>query len=197
MKTTSRTTLYVRNMVCPRCIRVVREELTRLGLDLLDVRLGEVLVAGPKERIPIDSVKRVLGENGFELIENKNAKTIERIKHAVLELVRLDANGKQGRVRNSAFIAQRLDGDYHALSSLFSAVENITLERYIILQRIERVKELLKYGELTLSEIAYLLGYSSAQHLSAQFRQVTGMTPTTFKRRNTNTRKPIDSIGKR
>lgn len=197
MKPAQRTILFIKNMVCPRCIRVVREELTRLGLDVIDVRLGEVLVAGPAASLPLESIRYVLDENGFELIEDRNARTIERIKHAVLELVRLDMNTMKQRVKNSAFIAERVGVDYHALSSLFSSVENITLERYIILQRIERVKELLKYGELTLSEIAFSLGYSSAQHLSAQFRQVTGMTPTAFKQNTTPARTPIDRIGPR
>src|SRR3990170_845336 len=155
------TTLYIKNMVCPRCVKVVREEFTRLGLDVRSVVLGEVVVGGAVESLPADKIRRVLEENGFELIEDKRVKTIEKIKHAVLKLVQNDYEKNPIRLKDSEFIAKEVGVEYHSLSTLFSSVEGVTIEHFIILQRIERAKELLRYGEWTLSEIAYMLGYKS------------------------------------
>jgi AraC-like DNA-binding protein len=191
----ARTTLYIKNMVCPRCIKVVREELTKLGLDVRNVVLGEVEVSGDLQDLPLEAIRRVLEENGFELIQDKRSKTIERIKHAVLKLVQNDYEKNPIRVKDSEFIAREVGQEYHSLSTLFSSVEGMTIEQYLILQRIERVKELLKYGELTLSEIAYRMGYSSVAHVSNQFKKVTGMTPSEFKKLGGMHRHPIDQVG--
>ena len=191
---TSATTLYVKNMVCPRCIKVVNEELRRLGLDVRSVALGEVIVSGKKVDLPIGQIEKALEENGFELIEDKRVKMIENIKHAVLKLVQNDYERNPIRLKDSEFIAQEVGVEYHSLSSLFSSVEGITIEHYIILQRIERAKELLRYGEMTLSEISYALGYKSVQYLSNQFKNVTGMTPTKFKSLKSGFRKTIDNL---
>lgn len=180
-------------MVCGRCIRVVREELAKLGLRVGRIELGEVdLLDG----LPIDykKVAAVLKQNGFELIEDKNAKIIEHIKLAILKMVQHDHSVSPLRVNYSDYISRELGHDYHSLSSLFSSIESVTIEQYIILQKIERVKELLKYGELTLSEIAYNMGYSSVQHLSNQFKKVTGLTPSHFKGIKESLRKPLDKI---
>lgn len=186
--------LYIRNMVCPRCIKVVREELTKIGLDIRSVVLGEVEVSatGP---LPLEKIRLVLVENGFELIEDKRVKTIESIKHAVLKLVQNDHEKNPIRVKDSEFIARDVGQDYHSLSTLFSSVEGITIEQYLILQKIERVKELLKYGEMSLSEISYVMGYSSVAHVSNQFKKVTGMTPSEFKKLGGSHRHPIDHVG--
>jgi AraC family transcriptional regulator len=191
------TKLYIKNMVCPRCIKVVREELTKLGLDVRNVVLGEVEVSGDLQDLPLEAIRRVLEENGFELIQDKRSKTIERIKHAVLKLVQNDYEKNPIRVKDSEFIAREVGQEYHSLSTLFSSVEGMTIEQYLILQRIERVKELLKYGELTLSEIAYRMGYSSVAHVSNQFKKVTGMTPSQFKKLGGMHRHPIDQVGVR
>ncbi len=188
------TTLYVKNMVCDRCIRVVRDELEALKLDIRSVVLGEVVVAGTVRDLPVDRIRKALEENGFELIEDRRAKTIEQLKLAVLKLVREENKGESRAVKQSEYLSRGVGLDYHYLSKLFSSVENITLEHYVILQRIELAKELLKYGELTLSEIAYRLGYSSVQHLSNQFKSVTGFTPTAFKKQTSNVRRPIDKV---
>ena len=187
-------TLYVKNMVCDRCIRVVREELTKIKLDVRSVSLGEVTVAGAAKELPMESIKSVLDENGFELIEDRKAKTIEQMKLAIIKLVREDHDKLGKRARFSEYLSKELGLDYHYLSTLFSSVENVTVEQFIILQRIERAKELLKYGELTLSEIAYKLGYSSVQHLSNQFKAITGFTPTRFRSLTGQVRKPIDRV---
>ncbi len=188
------TTLLIKNMVCNRCIKVVGEELRKLGIDVLSITLGEVVVRGSKNQLPLDKMKIVLEENGFELIENKNARIIEKIKLTILELIRSENIDLSSTENYSDIIVEKLGLDYHYLSSLFSSVENITIEHFIILQKIERAKELLKYGELTLSEISYRLGYSSVQHLSNQFRKVTGMTASQFKNMTDNTRKSLDSL---
>lgn len=187
--------LYIKNMVCPRCIKVVREELTRLGLDVRNVVLGEVEVSGESKQLPMEKIRHVLHENGFELIEDRRVKTIENIKHAVLKLVQNDYEKNPLRIKDSEFIAREVGQDYHSLSTLFSSVEGITIEQYIILQKVERVKELLKYGEMTLSEIAYTMGYSSVAHVSNQFKKVTGMTPSQFKKLGGVHRHPIDQVG--
>lgn len=188
------TTLYVKNMVCDRCIRVVRDELTKIKLDVRSVSLGEVVVAGAAKGLPMESIRSVLGENGFELIEDRKAKTIEEMKLALIKYVRDDREKSNRKIKFSEFLSTELGLDYHHLSTLFSSVENVTIEQFIILQRIERAKELLKYGELTLSEIAYKLGYSSVQHLSNQFKAVTGFTPTKFRSLTGQLRKPIDRV---
>jgi len=188
------TTLYIKNMVCDRCIRVVREELKELKLDVRSVTLGEVVVAGGPRELPMKQIAGVLEANDFELIEDRKAKTIERLKIAVLKLIRESDDGEERRIKQSEYLSKELGLDYHYLSTLFSSIENITIEQYVILQRVERAKELLKYGELTLSEIAYKLGYSSVQHLSNQFKSVTGFTPSSFKNLTGNVRKPLDRI---
>jgi AraC family transcriptional regulator len=187
------TTLYIKNMVCNRCIRVVREEMERLGLTISRIDLGEVEVTG-KKHLDLDAIESILQENGFELIEDKRVKAIERVKVAILKFVHHDHSVSPMKMKFSRFIALELGQDYHTLSTLFSSVENVTVEQYVILQRIERVKELLKYDELTLSEIAYRMGYSSVQHLSNQFKKVTGLTPSYFKDLKKNVRKPIDQV---
>jgi AraC-like DNA-binding protein len=187
------TTLYIKNMVCDRCIRVVREELTKLKLDVRSVALGEVVLTGRTSELPMEKVRSVLLNAGFELIEDRKAKVIERIKLAILELVR-GGEDEEKRLKYSEYLSKKLGLDYHYLSMLFSSVEVVTIEQYIILQKIERVKELLKYGELTLTEIAYTLGYSSVQHLSNQFKHVTGLTPSEFKVMTAPERRPLDHV---
>ena len=190
----SATTLYIRNMVCNRCIKVVGEELHKLGLDVRSIGLGVAVVGGNVEDPLLRKIRTSLEENGFELIEDKRIKTIERIKLAVLKLVRSEALESSFKGKHSDYIAQELGQDYQGLSALFSSTESMTIEQYIILQKIERAKELLKYGELTLSEISYKLGYSSVQHLSGQFKKVTGLTPSAFNNLTRNLRTPLDKV---
>ncbi len=187
------TTLTIKNMVCNRCIKVVKEELEKLNVDIRSIILGEVIVSGSQSELPMSEIKKVLTENGFELIEDKKAKTIEQIKITVIEHIYNDSEKDKDK-NFSKILENKIGYDYNYLSSLFSSIENITIEHYFILQKIERAKELLKYGELTLSEIAYQLGYSSVQHLSNQFKKVTGLTASQFKELTLNERKPIDKI---
>ncbi len=184
-------------MVCNRCIKVVADELLRLGFDVRSVTLGEAVVSGHVSEPQMGQVAVVLGNNGFELIKDRRAKTVERIKHAILKFVRNDHEKQPIAASPLQFIASEVGQDHHTLSKLFSSIEGMTVEHYLILQKIERVKELIKYGELNLSAISYLLGYSSLQHLSNQFKQITGMTPSEFKKLIGNTRKPLDTVSTR
>jgi AraC family transcriptional regulator len=184
--------LIIKNMVCNRCIKVVKEELEKLGLQIKSIKLGEVVLENVPADFSLETIKAVLEENEFELLEDKKAKTIEQIK---IEMIKLVHSGEVlPEINLSEFLSNKLGLEYHYLSTLFSSVENITIEQYFILQKVERVKELLKYGELTLSEIAYTLGYSSVQHLSNQFKKVTGLTASQFKSISENLRKPLDSV---
>ena len=187
--------LYIKNMVCPRCIKVVEEELEKLGIRILSINLGEVETELPKEKLPLQQISKILKENGFELIEDTKVKIIEQIKNEIISAIQQYEKIDLESINFSKYLSDKLIKDYHYLSSLFSKTEGITIEHYIILQKTEKAKELLKYGEFTLSEIAYQLGYSSVQHLSRQFKNVTGMTASQFKNNQNNLRKTIDSIG--
>ncbi|MBI5474699.1 MAG: helix-turn-helix transcriptional regulator [Ignavibacteriae bacterium] len=190
-------TLHIKNMVCNRCIKVVRDELQSLGLHVRSVALGEAVLAESEDAVDHARVRDVLEQNGFELIEDRRITTIEKIKHAILKYVQNDHDQNPIKGTPSQFIAREIGQEYGGLSMLFSSTEGVTIEQYLILQRIERAKELLKYGELTLSEISYQLGYSSVQHLSNQFKKTTGMTPSAFKRMVENTRRPVDKVAAR
>lgn len=170
------------------------DELTKLGLEIQHVELGEVIVKGTVSADQKKTIAGVLQPLGFELLSDRRERLVEDIKHAVLKLVYETDLEHNAPKKVSTFIAKEVGQEYNSLSTLFSSIENITLEQYIIMQKIERVKELLKYHELTLNEISYKLGYSSVQHLSNQFRQVTGMTASAFKKMVQNTRKPIDEV---
>lgn len=185
--------IYIKNMVCNRCIKVVQDELTNLGITVLSIELGKVEIAFESEIVPISEIKKMLMNTGFELLEDKNAKLVEEIKKLILDLIYKDKLEFLD-VNISNYLEDNLARDYSALSTLFSSVEDITIEKFIILQKIERVKELLVYNELSLSEISFKLGYSSVQHLSNQFKKSTGLTPSNFKKIKSLKRKPIDKI---
>lgn len=186
------TVITIRNMVCDRCIRVVREELTRLGLTVRSVRLGEAAVRG---RISARRLREVLEANGFGLVENREERLIEAAKRAIIAYVRGGPDAAGGPAGSaSAYLEKATGVPYRRLSALFSSVENISIEHAVILQKIEYAKELLKYGEETLSEIAYRLGYSSVQHLSAQFREITGFTASAFKAMAHPPRRALDRV---
>ena len=181
-------------MVCNRCIKVVQEELEKQGLTVNTIKLGEVSIAQEEDAIDFSKLRKVLMDNGFELLDDKKTLLIEKIKNVVIETIHQSEN-VDIHINFSYLIHEKVGKDYQFLSSLFSATEGITIEKYVILQRIERAKELLIYDELNLSEIAFKLGYSSVQHLSSQFRKVTGLTPSTFKKQSDQNRKPLDEVG--
>jgi AraC family transcriptional regulator len=189
-------TLYIKNMVCNRCISAVKLALENEGLHPEKVALGEVVIKEDKlsdlQQTKLDST---LIELGFERIDDRKARLIEAIKNKVIQMIHHSAK-LDLKFNWSTVLADEMHYEYNYLSNLFSSVEGITLEQYIIRQKIEKVKELLFYDELNLSEIASRLGYSSVAHLSSQFKKVTGLTPSELKKsRNTEqARKPLDSI---
>lgn len=183
--------LYIKNMVCDRCKRAVRKVLTDNGLHPTQVELG---VADTEEAIGDDlreTLRADLSAQGFELLDDRRWQTIAQVKAAIVRLVQGETHTQQ---KLSTYLQQELHQDYSALSKLFSEYTSMTIERYYMEQRVERVKELLTYGELTLSEIALRMGYSSVAYLSAQFKTVTGMTPTQFKHLEHHTRRELDKI---
>jgi AraC-like DNA-binding protein len=183
------TVLAIKNMVCPRCIKAVREELSSLGYEVLDVNLGTAKLKG---LINLQEVKTMLLANGFELLADKDQKLIDHIKTQIILLIQSENPIKQ--INLSEWLALKLTIDFHQASILFSAAEGITIERYYILQRIEKAKELLVYKELSLKEIAFQLGFSSVAHLSAQFKKITGFTTTHFKEIGFNKRLSLDHL---
>lgn len=178
-------------MVCPRCIKVVSNELTKAGAIIGEVTLGSAEIVN--DDFDTAAFANVLKENGFELIEEKSAKLVNAIKSFVITLIR-SGNLEDQKLKISSLLEQELGKDYNYLSQLFSHTENTTLEKYIIAQKTEQVKEWLVYDELTLSEMAFKLGYSSVAHLSTQFKQVTGFTPSSFKQLKNHHRKSLDEV---
>jgi AraC family transcriptional regulator len=189
-------TLYIKNMVCNRCVMVVKQELERHGLHPEKVTLGEVTIKeetlSDQQQDKLDSA---LVNLGFERIDDRKARLIEAIKSKVIQMIH-HSDKVDLKFNWSDVLADEVHYEYNYLSNLFSSVEGVTLEQYIIRQKIEKVKELLFYDELSLSEIADKLGYSSVAHLSGQFKKITGFTPSEMKKsRNIDqNRKPLDSI---
>jgi AraC-like DNA-binding protein len=190
MASPNETRIMIRNMVCQRCIMSVQELLKQLNIPYSDVLLGEVITG----ELPQDKREQLatgLKKLGFELIENRINKLVEKIKKHVLSYL----NGiSDHRLKLSTHITQHLHYDYSYLSDIFSSIEGVTIEQFFILQRIEKVKELLVYEELSLADIAWETGFSSTAHLSAQFKKVTGLTPSHFKKIGAAKRKAIDGI---
>jgi len=190
-------TLYIKNMVCPRCIRTVESVLTKAGVAAKNVQLGAAeLAASPNVEL-LTLVREALEAEGFELLDDRNSRLVEQTKNLIIAEIHHAASKKPETMNFSDFLARETSQEYSQLSKLFSAVEGVTMEKYIIAQKIERVKELLVYDEMTLGEIAWQMGYSSTQHLSNQFRQVTGWTPTQFKTahgRHGDGRKTLDVV---
>jgi len=179
-------------MVCNRCIMVVQNELDKFGLSAISIKLGEIIF----EKEPTTEEKQKLEKSllalGFEVIDDKKSRIIEQIKNVIIELVHHQDN--DAKTNLSDILSGKLNHDYNYLSNLFSEVESTTIEKYFIAQKIEKVKELLVYDELSLSEIAFRLNYSSVAYLSNQFKKVTGLTPSHFKQIKEDKRKPLDAV---
>ena len=166
-------------MVCPRCIMVIEKTMEDLGFELNDVELGLIEFHEPINLDDRNKIENAIKPLGFEILEDKKSTLVERIKNAIIELVDKDVNDLT--ITLSEYLASKLQTDYNSLSQLFSSQESQTIEQYYILQKIEKVKELLVYDELSLNEIAYKMNYSSQAHLSTQFKKVTGLAPSHFK----------------
>lgn len=177
-------TLHVKNMVCPRCIDTVQDICYKLNIKINSIQLGEVVASAELSKAQKNDFGKALKAKGFELLEDQNSRLINQIKSIIIDQVHHQSETM--KVNFSTLLCEQLSREYTSMSKLFSMVEGITIERYIMRQKVERVKEMLFYDELTLTEIAYKMSYSSVAHLSNQFKKETGMNPSEFK----NLRKP-------
>lgn len=185
--------LYIKYMVSIRCKLLVKSELKNLGLHFIMVELGEVDIMEditPEQRAQL---KTALAVSGLELMDDQKANLIEKIKKVIIEMVHYA--DELPRIKNSDYLSEKLNYDYTYLANLFSEVAGITIEHYIIEHKIERVKELLMYAELNLTQISYKMNYSSVAHLSNQFKKVTGLTPSQFKSLKDKRRKSLEDVG--
>lgn len=185
--------INIKNMVCDRCILVIRSVLTEMGLTPESIVLGEVALEQELDQQQLETFKHRIEALGFELINDKKSRQIEMIKALTIERINNAELVEQDKF--SDYLKDRLHCDYNYLSHLFSTIEGITIEQYQIKQKIEKVKELLVYEEMTLTEISHQLGYSSVAHLSRQFKKITGLTPSYFKQlKDARQRLPLDKI---
>lgn len=184
--------LYIKNMVSLRCKMIVKEELNKLGLHFIIVNLGEVEIMENIVGEQITLLKRGLEHWGLELMDDKRAILIERIKDLIIELVYSD---EEMKITFSDYLSEKLNRSYTYLANLFSEVQGMNIEHFIIIHKVERIKELIMYDELTISEIAWKMNYSSLAHLSSQFKKVTGLSPKHFKQLKDKRRSPIEEIG--
>jgi AraC-like DNA-binding protein len=185
--------IYIKYMVSLRCKMVVKEELKKLGLHFIVVDLGEIEIMEDISDIQREELKLALLRSGLELMDDKRAVLIEKIKNVIVEMVHY--SDELPKVNYSDYISDKLNYDYTYLSNLFSEVKGITIQQFIIIHKIERVKELLLYDELNLTEISYRLQYSSVAHLSNQFKKITGLTPSEFKHLKFKQRNSIEELG--
>ncbi len=184
--------LYIKNMVCTRCKMVVKSEFEKIGLHPLSVELGEVELAVDIDAYTVERINSALQPYGFVLIDDKKSRIIEKVKTLIVALVQ-ELNSEL-KVNLSDYISQHIYYEYNYISNLFSEVEGSTIEKYFIAQKIEKVKELMMYEELSLSEIAFRLNYSSVAHLSSQFKKVTGFAPSHIKHIKVNKRTSLDEL---
>lgn len=184
--------IFIKNMICTRCMKVIKQDLNALGVEVLEMRLGKLKVRYPEGEVTLNQIEEILKEDEFEFIKDKNEQISESIKLMLIQMVN---NLPIARIKNlSDHLAENLHRDYWTLSKLFSKTEEITIEKYFILLRVEKAKELIEYNELNFSEMAFELGYNSIHHLSRQFKQVTGMSMSDYKRLNNKPRLPFDKI---
>lgn len=184
--------LYIKNMVCRRCIMAVEKIFSNAGYTLQNIELGEVIIKEDIDTAGIEKLNTSLKQLGFEIIDDRKSRIIEKIKNLIVGLVH--HSDKILSINISDYLAQEMNYEYNYLSNLFSEIEGNTIEKYFISQKIERVKELLIYDELTLSEIAFRLGYSSVAYLSTQFKKTTGLTPGYFKAIKAQKRRNIEDL---
>ncbi|MCB9304718.1 MAG: helix-turn-helix transcriptional regulator [Lewinellaceae bacterium] len=184
--------LIIKNMICSRCLKVARQNLEALGIEVLEMRLGRVKFRFPKGKVSFSQIEEILMEDEFEFAKSKDEQLSETIKLALIEMINSLPVSRDKKL--SEILVEKLHKDYWSLSKAFSKTEGITIEKYFILLRIEKVKELIEYDELNFSEIAYELGYNNIYHLSGQFKQVTGMSMSEYKLLKDKPRSPLDNI---
>lgn len=183
--------ICIKNMVCNRCILVVKQVLQSLKLQPVQVSLGEVVLSHKLSTAQIKTLSTELQKLGFEILDTHQQRLIEKIKALLIAQIQSDSLEEHFSI--SEFLKGQLLKDYSSISRLFSQVEGTTIEQFFIAQKVEKIKEWLMYDELNLSEMSFRLGYSSIPHLSAQFKKITGLTPTQFKKIG-GSRKPLDTV---
>jgi AraC family transcriptional regulator len=184
--------IHIKNMVCPRCIKAVEDILHNLHYPFEKIELGKAILKESLTKNQISLLKDTLLNQGFELLEDKKDKLVDRVKTIILQLIK-NTNETHAE-KLSSYLSKEIGHDYSHISSIFTVHEGITIEKFVILEKIEFVKELLSYDELTLSEIADKMNYSSLAALSAQFKSITGITPTKFKELKIQGRKSLDDL---
>jgi len=184
--------LFIQNMVSLRCKLMVKAELEKLGIAYKSIELGEVLLAGFINESIIEALKVELHKSGLELLHDKKAILIEKIITIIVEKVHYTEVFPN--VNFSTFLSEKLQQDYHKMAGIFSQTKGMTIEHFIILQKVEKIKELIIYDDLNLTEISYKMHYSSVLHLSRQFKQVTGFTPTFFKSQSKRKRNNLEDL---
>lgn len=185
------TRFHIKNMVCEHCGEVLGQKLLEAGFPVKHIELGKLELNRPVDDDEFEKLSEIVRRNGFEIISDRGSQLVEQVKHLILDIIH---QRKTLESNLSDFLAGHIHKDYQYLSRLFSSVEGKSIERYFILQKIERAKELIVYGEQNLTEIAYELGYSSQQHFSRQFKKETGLSPSHFKEIKKNRRISIDKL---
>lgn len=186
------TTIQIKNMVCDRCIKVVNDELKALGLNVVSINLGNATFVSNKS-ISVESIENSLYKSGFEILLSNEEKMVEKIKNAITEFIYKDKTNSSD-FSFSKYITNITGKSYNQVSTIFSKSTKITIEKYAILQRIERAKELIEYNENSFAEIAFILGYKNPQHLSNQFKSITGLSMGEYKKLDIKTRKSLNTL---
>ncbi len=186
-------TIYIKNMVCNCCTKVISQEFSKIGIFVISMELGKATINYNPDKINSNTIRKLLSENGFDLVSDREEVLVEQIKSTIIELVHY-SNNVNSIIRKSDYLIEKMNMSYQNISKLFSKHEKITLEKFIILHKIERCKELVWHKEYTLSEIAYMMDFSSVQHLSNAFRKVTGITVTDYKKDGLLLKKPLDKL---
>ena len=184
--------LVIKNMICSRCLKVLRQEMEAMGVEILDLQLGKIKIRFPSDKLSLDVIEEKLKEDYFEIVKSHDEIVYEKIKLALIDLVNALPLSQEKVL--SDYLSHILHKDHWTLSKIFSKTGGITIEKYFILLKIEKVKELIEYDQMNFTEIAYELGYRNIFHLSNQFKQVTGMSMSAYKKLPEKKRKPLDKI---
>lgn len=184
--------ILIKNMICSRCMKVIRLDLEALGVEVLELQLGKLKIRFPEGKLNLREIEQILMEDEFEFVKDKKDLLVEEIKLILIKMVNDLPILHQKNL--SEFLAEKFQKDYWSLSKIFSKAETVTIEKYFILLRIEKAKELIEYDDLNFSEIAYTLGFNNIYHLSGQFKQVTGMSMSEYKKLENKPRLPLDKI---